>query len=196
MSGSYGVLNQKYNTLLAQTLNTSSGGSQNLNSVLTVGNTTTSSAVFNGTGINNTIVSGNSITLSNGSIGGSTDNYLSLESTRIGIKKPFITINYGTAGQILQSGGSGGSLSWINNTNTVQRGIIYDITTTTGNVTFATPFTSDPIIVLTVNTNGTSTIIPIAVYDLIFVVGTGITGFTWISATTSNDISINWVAYT
>ena len=67
MSGSYGVLNQKYNTLLALVRDImSSISSLTLQQVLTYGNTTTLSAIFNGTTTNQTTVSGNSIIITDG----------------------------------------------------------------------------------------------------------------------------------
>jgi hypothetical protein len=63
MSGSYSVLNQKYNTLLA--LVQGILGGSNLNNVLTIGNSTSLSAIFN-TGLNTNTISGDSMILTDG----------------------------------------------------------------------------------------------------------------------------------
>jgi hypothetical protein len=66
MSGSYGVLNQKYNTLLAQVLSGGSGGGGGggLDQVLINGNTTTQTAIFN-----NASAGSSTTILSNGGVG-------------------------------------------------------------------------------------------------------------------------------
>jgi hypothetical protein len=90
MSGSYGVLNQKYNTLLVKELNQSSGGgSQNLEQVLAVGNSANNSINLNDTSIINRA----KITVANGSGG----------NTQINSSDIYIGDNTGTNYSILSN---------------------------------------------------------------------------------------------
>jgi hypothetical protein len=76
---------------------------------------------------------------------------------------------------------------------TVQSGLIGSMLVATGTVTFPTPYTAQPQVLLTLNLNGGLVHIPIAV-STFTVVGTLYTGFTWASATTSALSTISWIS--
>ena len=104
------------------------------------------------------------------------------------------TADYGTSGQTLLSGGSSGSLTWGDLPN-VKSGETGVISSTTGTVTYASSFGSKPKVVLSLNTNGTSVIIPIALNQHTTSGGGALyTGFTWVAATTSTTATISWIA--
>ena len=68
------------------------------------------------------------------------------------------------------------------------------LSSTSGTVTYATSYTTKPKVVLSLNTNITTTFIPIGVYSHT-IVSEVYTGFTWASATTSETATISWHSY-
>ncbi len=76
---------------------------------------------------------------------------------------------------------------------TFQSGLIGSMVASTGTVTFGTPYSAQPQILLTLNLNGGLVHIPIAVSTFTVVSG-AYTGFTWSSATTSAVSTISWVS--
>jgi hypothetical protein len=65
---------------------------------------------------------------------------------------------------------------------------------TSGTVTYAISYTTKPKVVLSLNTNSTTTFIPIGLYSHT-IVSEVYTGFTWASATTSETATISWHSY-
>lgn len=100
--------------------------------------------------------------------------------------------SYGTAGQVLTSGGSG-SMTWTTGGggSSVQSGETPAITATSGTVSYTTSFATKPNVVLSYNTNGTTIFIPIGLSSHT-IVGGLYTGFTWASASTSATGTITW----
>lgn len=76
---------------------------------------------------------------------------------------------------------------------TFQSGLITDMSTATGTVTFGTPYPAQPQILLTLNLNGGLVHIPVAI-STFTVVGVAYTGFVWSSATGSAVSTISWVS--
>ena len=74
-----------------------------------------------------------------------------------------------------------------------QSGLITDLSTATGSVTFGTPYPAQPQILLTLNLNGGLVHIPVAI-STFTVVGVAYTGFVWSSAATSAVSTISWVS--
>ena len=74
---------------------------------------------------------------------------------------------------------------------TVQSGLITDMTTATGSITFPVPYTAQPQVFLQFNLNGGLVHIPVSVATFTLV-GVAYTGFTWNSATTSAVSTISW----
>lgn len=112
-----------------------------------------------------------------------------------------IAINgsYGTAGNVLTSGGSGGTMTWApagGGGSSIQRGetAVASMNSTSGTVTYASTFATKPYVVLSFNTNGGTTFIPIGVVSHQTGTGGVYTGFTWGSASTSATATITWYA--
>jgi hypothetical protein len=76
---------------------------------------------------------------------------------------------------------------------TVQGGLISSMVSATGTVTFPTPYSAQPQVVLTLNLNGGLVHIPVAVSSFVLV-GSSYTGFNWSSATTSAISTISWIS--
>jgi hypothetical protein len=74
-----------------------------------------------------------------------------------------------------------------------QSGLITDMSTATGTITFPTPYTSLPQVFLQFNLNGGLVHIPVSVATFT-TSGVAYTGFTWSSATSSNDSTISWAS--
>jgi len=74
-----------------------------------------------------------------------------------------------------------------------QSGLITNMTTATGSITFPTPYTQQPQVFLQFNLNGGLVHIPVSVATFT-VVGLAYTGFTWSSATTSAVSTISWAS--
>ena len=74
-----------------------------------------------------------------------------------------------------------------------QSGLITNMSTATGSITFPTPYLQQPQIFLQFNLNGGLVHIPVAVATFT-VVGVAYTGFTWSSATTSAVSTISWAS--
>lgn len=86
---------------------------------------------------------------------------------------------------IVVSSGTGGT--------EFQSGLITDMSTATGPITFPTPYLLLPQVFLQFNLNGGLVHIPVSVAT--FTVVSGLyTGFTWSSATTSNISTISWAS--
>ena len=76
---------------------------------------------------------------------------------------------------------------------TFQSGLITDMTTATGSITFPVPYTALPKVMLQFNLNGGLVHIPVSVATFTQV-GVAYTGFTWNSATTSLVSRISWIS--
>jgi hypothetical protein len=111
----------------------------------------------------------------------------------LSLSKLLINASAGTAGQVLTSNGAGNDVSWSSGGTSVLSGETGVLSTLTGTVTYATPFATKPKVTVSLNTNGTTSFIPIGVVSHQTGVG-GYTGFTWGSATTSVTATITWYA--
>jgi hypothetical protein len=112
----------------------------------------------------------------------------------LSLSKLLINASAGTAGQVLTSNGAGNDVTWSAVSGaSVLSGETGVLSTLTGAVTYATPFATKPNVTVSLNTNGTSSFIPIGVVSHQTGVG-GYTGFTWGSATTSATATITWYA--
>jgi hypothetical protein len=100
----------------------------------------------------------------------------------------------GSDGQLLTY--SSGNAVWADAPagSTTQSGETGVLSTTSGTVTYGTPFATKPYVVLSLNTNSTTVFIPIGVYSHQTNVGGEYIGFTWASATTSSSATISWIA--
>ena len=160
MSGSYQQLLQKYNQLLALVLNNS--GTQNLNSVLGFGNTTTNSAIF--TELLNTItINGSALTYETGP-------YLTYvgDIVSVGLADDSIVTRISDTNIALVDGVSNDNCDIRKNkieiTNVPGSGIVRAIVL--DNVTDSVPF----IRVTTVDTatNNTNTILKNAIFEIVY----------------------------
>jgi len=115
MSGSYGALNSKYLTLQAQlnALGGSIGGSTTLEEAITNGSgVATSSFQIQATPLNYSQMGSGGFAIQSNS---GTTKSITITSTKIGVGDG---TDYGTAGQVLTSGGGSGVLSWADSVGT------------------------------------------------------------------------------